>query len=268
MGLSPSDIALTLAIGFVSGVLSGMFGIGGGIITTPALRMLVGVPALVAVGTPLPVIIPSAITGALSYARQGLADVRAGVTIGLSGSAFAVAGALSAKRVGGRAVLVATAALIIYMAVDMALQAAKTPRSSGNGGSSTDGSVPPAPTAALGSLVLVGAMTGVYSGFLGVGGGFVLVPLLTRWFRYPVKRAIATSLVAVALLAIPGSITHYLLGNVDLVLAALLAVGVVPGAFVGARITLGASDRSVRIGFAVLLACTGLILGASEIGWL
>ena len=62
----------TLAIGFVSGLFSGAFGIGGGIVTTPAIRLILGAPALVAVGTPLPVILPSAITGAL-YATAGAA---------------------------------------------------------------------------------------------------------------------------------------------------------------------------------------------------
>jgi uncharacterized membrane protein YfcA len=262
VGQSPGHLALTLGIGFVSGMLSGMFGIGGGIITTPALRLLLGVPALIAVGTPLPVIIPSAITGAASYARAGLADIRAGVTVGLAGSVFAVGGAFLARRAGGEVVLIVTAVLIIYMAFDMFLQVAR-----GSGEAPDSSVVPPAATPGIPKLALVGAMTGAFSGFLGLGGGFVLVPLFTRWFRYPVKRAIATSLVAVGILAVPGSITHYLLGNVDLVAAGLLILGVIPGAFVGARVTIGASDRAVRLGFAVLLACVGLLLAASEIGW-
>jgi uncharacterized membrane protein YfcA len=263
VGQSPGHLALTIGIGFVSGLLSGMFGIGGGVITTPALRLLLGVPALIAVGTPLPVIIPSAITGAISYSRAGLADVRAGVAVGLSGSVFAVGGALLARRAGGHAVLVLTSALIIYMACDMLLQVVR-----GSGSTEDSSAAPPATTPGLPRLALVGAMTGAFSGFLGLGGGFVLVPLFTRWFRYPVKRAIATSLVAVGILAVPGSITHYLLGNVDLVAAGLLILGVIPGAFVGARVTIGASDRAVRVGFATLLACVGLLLAVSEIGWL
>ena len=73
---------------------------------------------------------------------------------------------------------------------------------------------------------------------------------------------------AVGLLAIPGTISHYLLGNVDVRLSMLLIIGVIPGALVGARITFGASDRFVRVGFAALLATVGLLLGASELGLL
>lgn len=256
------SVALTLAIGFVSGMLSGMFGIGGGIVTTPALRLLLNAPALVAVGTPLPVIIPSALTGALAYARQGLADVRAGIALGLCGSVFAVAGAFLATIAGGSAVLVATSALIMYVAADMGLRIVRSART-------TDEVGPPShPRPGGASLAIVGAVAGLYSGFLGLGGGLILVPLTARWFGFPIKRAIGTSLVAVTILAVPGSVTHYLLGNVDLAAAGLLVAGVIPGAFTGARITLGASDRVVRIGFATLLACLGLLLAATELGWL
>lgn len=254
-------LALTLAIGLASGVLSGMFGIGGGIVTTPALRLLLHASALQAVGTPLPVIIPSALAGAITYGRRGLTDVRAGLILGLSGSAFAVAGAIAAVKAGGRAVLVVTAALIVYMAADMVQQV--TRKRSAEEIAPASSTKAPAPAA--GWLALAGAMTGLYSGFLGLGGGFVLVPLLTRWFKFPVKRAIGTSLVTVGILAVPGSIAHYLLGNVDVAAAGLLALGVVPGALIGARITLGTSDKAVRIGFAALLACVGLLLALSEL---
>ena len=98
-------VALTVVVGLVSGVLSGAFGIGGGLVTTPAIRLLLGYPALIAVGTPLPVILPGAIAGASSYVRRGLADVRAGARHrAWSGRSGSVAGALlsAARRRPGR----------------------------------------------------------------------------------------------------------------------------------------------------------------------
>lgn len=260
-----NEFAASLAIGFSSGVLSGAFGIGGGIVTTPAIKILLGAPALVAVGTPLPVILPAAITGAVTYARNGVADIRAGVTCGIAGSLTAVLGAWATSLVGGDVVLLATAALILYAAADMALQAFR-PRPAPP--------VPPAPAeepVALSpanrhnELVVIGAVAGLYSGFLGLGGGFVLVPLLTRWLRFGMKRAIATSLVAVAILSIPGTLTHAYLGHIDWGIALPLALGVIPGAILGARLTLGASERVVRIAFSVLLLVTGVWLAASEL---
>jgi len=253
---------LAAAIGFASGVLSGALGIGGGIVTTPAIRLFMGAPALIAVGTPLPVIIPSAITGALSYAKRGVADVRSGLVVGAAGAATAVAGALLATRAGGTVVLLGTSVLILYAAVDTILQVVR-PRADLAPESpieDADGARP-----RLAPLLAIGAITGLYSGFFGLGGGFVLVPMLSRWVAFPIKRAIGTSLVAVALLAVPGTITHALLGNIDWGIAAGLVIGVVPGAMLGARITLGSRDRDVRIAFAVLLVVAGTWLATSEL---
>lgn len=253
---------LALLIGLVAGYLSGQFGIGGGIVTTPALRLLLAQPELIAVGTPLPVIIPTAAAGALSYWRRGLTDLRVGVITGLVGGVFSIPGAWATRVVGGEVVLLATALLIGYMAIDMGLLALRPPREADERPTRVDRS------RSWRWLGLLGLVTGLYSGFLGLGGGFVVVPVLARVFGFPLKRAIGTSLVAVTLLAIPGSITHYLLGNVDVGLAVALSLGVVPGAVLGARVTAAAKERSVRLGFAVLLLAVGLALGLTEAGML
>jgi uncharacterized membrane protein YfcA len=255
---------LAAAIGLVSGVLSGAFGIGGGIITTPAIRLLLGAPALVAVGTPLPVIIPTAITGAVSYHRRGLVDVRSGLVLGGAGAATAIAGALLADRVGGTVVLLGTAALILYAAADMAVQALRPPVATPEDGRAPESEhdTPRRPAA----LIVIGVVAGLYSGFFGLGGGVLLVPMLSRWLSFPIKRAIGTSLVAVMLLAIPSTIAHALLGNVDWAIALGLVIGVVPGALIGAHLTQRARDRSIRIAFAILLLSVGVWLAATEIG--
>ncbi len=258
----PSPLPLTLVIGLAAGFFSGQFGIGGGLVTTPALRLLLGAPELIAVGTPLPVIIPTALAGAWSYFRRGLADVRLGVTMGVVGGAFAVAGALGASRVGGRIVLLVTAVLIGFLAIDM-LRLALRPRHTGR--EVADGDTR---SRSLAWVAALGAVAGLSSGFLGLGGGFVIVPALTRFFAFPVKRAIGTSLVAVSILAIPGSVSHFLLGNVDVALALVLALGVVPGAMLGSRVTAMAREKSVRVGFALMLLATGALLGITEAGLL
>ena len=327
---------ITFGIGLTSGLLSGAFGIGGGIITTPAIRLILGAPALVAVGTPLPVIFPSALTGAATYARSGLVDIRTGVACGITGSLAAIAGAWATHFVGGNVVLIATAALILYTAADMILQVARPPKQrpeleaaeeadaaeairqlgsvAGStagaeealtggvaSGSSTErvegvrasetgsdrgsraygteaaGPMPRSVRAQPGSvgasaqepafarLALIGIAAGFYSGFLGLGGGFVLVPMLTRWLGFPIKRAIATSLLTITILAVPGTAMHAMLGHIDWGIALLLAVGVVPGAFIGSRVTLGSADRTVRIAFALLLLAVGAWLGIATL---
>jgi uncharacterized protein len=308
------ELAITLGIGFVSGVLSGAFGIGGGVITTPAIRLILGAPALIAVGTPLPVIFPSALTGAISYSRAGVADKRAGIVCGIAGSATAVLGAWATSLVGGNIVLLATAALILYTAADMVLQVVRPPRLGLEAGEEADAFGPHDGVGNLGAdegsgarrgnegqgaleasedegertgfapegdswprserakpvseaapnrlaptprLILIGILTGFYSGFLGLGGGFILVPMLTRWLGFDIKRAIATSLVAISILVVPATVQHALLGHIDWRIAAVLAVGVIPGALLGSRFTIGSADRTVRLAFAVMLLLTG-----------
>jgi len=257
------DIALPVVIGLVSGFLSGQFGIGGGLLTTPAIRLLLDRPALIAVGTPLLVILPTALTGAIWYHRRGLNDPRAGIIIGLSGALSSVIGALATRLVGGSTVMIVTAVVITYMALDMLLLV----RRDSTIPVGIVPAVPHVPTrhTTLG-LVVLGVITGLYSGFLGLGGGFIVVPALVRWFGFGIKRAIGTSLVVVAVLSVPGSITHFALGNIDLPLAGLLALGVVPGALLGAKVTAASGERAVKIAFAVLLIAVGAVLALTEGG--
>lgn len=254
------DLLQAAVIGLVAGYLSGQFGVGGGIVTTPVIRLLLERPELVAVGTPLPVIIPTAVAGAFAYARRGLLDVRTGLAVGIVGAGFAVLGAWATLLVGGRVVLLVTAALICWMAVDMALLALASPGSGTLRTGRTAGVSP-----AL-KIALLGIAAGLYSGFLGLGGGFIVVPALVRYFGFDVKRAVGTSLVAVSILAVPGSITHYLLGNIEVGLALGLSIGVVPGALLGAHVTARAKEKTVRVAFAGFLAVVGAVLALSELG--
>jgi uncharacterized membrane protein YfcA len=183
-----------------------------------------------------------------------------------------VAGAWLSQWAGGTTVLIVTALVIGWASVDMLLQhrAATAAGTVAGEGESDEGLVSPrdvSPVVRNRPLVLatIGILAGVYSGFLGLGGGFLIVPGLTRFLGMPVKRAIGTSLVAVAVLAVPGTISHSLLGHIDWPLAGLLALGVVPGALIGARLTGRASDRLVRLSFAALLAVVGVWLAVSEI---
>lgn len=256
------SLAPATAIGFVAGYLSGQFGIGGGVITAPAIRMLLGGSALVSVGTPLPVIIPTSITGVIAYARRGLLDVRAGLTIGAAGAVFSVLGAWLTSLVGGEVALGVMAALIAWMAADM-LHLALRPEPQAHQVAACEER-----RRSWGWLVAIGMVTGLYSGFLGLGGGFVVVPALVRFLGFDAKRAVGTSLVAVLLLAVPGTVTHSLLGHIDWSIALGMTLGVVPGAMLGARVTAGAQERTIRIAFAVMLLAVGGLLATNELGWL
>lgn len=247
-------IARTIAVGFVSGYLSGQLGVGGGLLTTPAIRLVLKYPAPIAVGTPLVVMIPGALMGVTAYARERLVDWPLAARVGGSGLVGVLAGAGLTGWVDGSVIMIMTAILMIVLAARMAIRGRR--ESDGDEEEARAG-----PAAAYG----LGLATGVFSGFLGLGGGVVMIPAFIGLFGCRAKTAFGTSLAVIALLAVPGSIAHYVLGHVDLRLALPLAIGIVPGALVGARLAIRAPDRLLRLGFAGFLAVAGAVLGTNEI---
>jgi uncharacterized protein len=111
----------------------------------------------------------------------------------------------------------------------------------------------------------VGAAAGFLAGLLGVGGGVVMMPMFTSVLRIPIKEAVASSLVAVAIFSIPALLTHAGLGHIHWGFAACLVVGAVPGAQVGSRLTIGAPDRTVRVLFGIFLMVLAAVYGGSEL---
>ncbi len=250
---------LTLVLGVVTGLLSGAFGVGGAIISTPGIRLL-GAPALVAVGTTLPSIIPGAAFGEACYHRERLVDWRTVAATAPAGIVAAVVGALASHRLpgGGTWLMVLTAALLGLTALRMARAALATSHTEVLDLSAR---ARRGPAMAAG----VGAAAGGLSGLLGVGGGLVLVPGLSEVLGLPLKRAIATSLACVGIFAVPGTVTHAFLGDIDWRLALLLTVGVLPGARLGATISIAMSARRLRLAVAIGLGVVAVVYGAGEL---
>jgi uncharacterized membrane protein YfcA len=249
--VTAGDILLGVAIGLAAGVLSGLFGVGGGIITTPAIQEFLGGAPYIAVGTPLPVIIPTAIVGGYTYSRAGEVSWRAVRYAAPPGVGGAVLGAWLTSLVDPHWLLLVTAGLIGYQAIRVMHAANVNIRPRG----STPGW----------SYVVLGAFTGFVSGLLGVGGGIVFVPLVTTMLGMPLKRALGTSLVLIAIIAVPGTIVHAALGHIDWAIFAVLVVGVVPGARIGARLALGTREPTLRLLVGSFLLVVAVVYGTAEI---
>jgi hypothetical protein len=244
------EVALGLSVGVVSGVLSGLFGVGGGIVMTPGLQVVLGAAPIVALATPLPVILPTALTGAMTYRRAGEIDERAAAWMIGPGVGASVVGALLTAVIDTHLLLVITAALLAYQAVGI-LRGSRTERSR---------SLEATPATFAG----IGLVAGFVSGLLGIGGGLVMVPLLAGWLAMPLKRALGTSLLAIAALVVPGTITHAVLGHIDWALFVVVTAGAVPGALLGARIALGTRERTLRLLVGSFLLVVAAAYGASE----
>ena len=255
MDPGPLRDVLTVVLGVATGALSGMFGVGGAVLSTPGIRLL-GASALVAVGTTLPSIIPSAAAGTARYAREGLIDWRAVRFTAPIGMATAVVGSLLVREVPGEGglLMLATAALL-------GLSAYRMVRAPDADDLTAETHGAPRPL----RFALVGSLAGLLSGLLGIGGGIVMVPGFVQVAGMGVKRSIATSLVCVGIFAVPGTVTHALLDNIDWRFAVLLAAGVVPGARLGAALTVRAADRRLRLTVGAFLGLTALAYAAGEV---
>jgi uncharacterized membrane protein YfcA len=248
--MSAADAALGVLVGLVAGLMSGLFGVGGGIITTPAIQVLLGGAPYIAVGTPLPAIIPTAIAGGYTYVQADEVSWRAVRYAAPAGVLAAIGGAWATKLIDPHWLLLVTAVLIGWQAVRVwtAKSYEIRPR----------GSTPGYHYAAL------GAFMGLVSGLLGVGGGIIFVPIATTVLGMPLKRALGTSLVLIAVIAIPGTIVHAALGHIDWAIFAVLTIGLIPGARIGAEIALGTRERTLRVLVGSFLLVVAVAYGIAE----
>jgi uncharacterized membrane protein YfcA len=248
-----AQAVLGILSGLASGVIAGAFGVGGAILTTPAVQVLLGAPPIVAVGTPLPAIFPTAITGSVAYRRAGELDVRAVKWLAPAGFAASGLGALNTAVVNPHWLLLVTAVLIGWQAV-------RVGRGRGAVQSSGPASAPSGST-----LVVTGAVAGFASGLLGIGGGIVLVPVMAGLLHMPLKRTLGTSLVVIAFMVVPGTVVHALLGHIDWAIVAWLTIGVIPGAAIGSRWTIRTGERTLRVAVGTFLGAVAVAYASLEI---
>lgn len=240
-----------VVLGIALGVLSGLFGIGGSSVATPLLRTLFHTPPLLALATPLPVTLLS-IAGALwGYSSGGLVRPRPLIPAALAGAPASVLGALATKIVGGHFLMMLTGATVVYIGLNVLLF--HPPAQDGGG-------FQPSPV----RMAAIGAAVGFLSGLLANGGGVFLVPAFVLLERMTMKEAVASSLAVIAAIALPGTITHVALGHVDFALAAKLAVGMLPGSYIGSKVALGISNPTLQRLYGVSLALFGTYFLASE----
>lgn len=230
------DALQAVAIGVVAGVLSGLFGVGGGIVMTPGLDAALPVSSIGAIATPLPVIFPTSITGAVTYTRAGHVDRRAALLMAPTGLIGSALGAIATKWIDPTLLLLVTAALLGWQSIGI-IRGRRERRDAE--GEQRD--------IATATFAVIGLTAGVVSGLLGIGGGTVMVPLLAGWCRMPLKRVLGTSLLTIPALVIPGTIVHAALGHIDWWAALYLTIGAVPGARLGAMLAIGAAERTLRL---------------------
>jgi uncharacterized protein len=242
------DLASVLLSGVI-GLSLGAFGGGGSILAVPVLVLVTHLAPAEAVGTSLAMVGTTSLIASYAQGRQGLVKPKVAVLFGLSGVVTAFAGAKLTRLVPGTVILHAFAALMLAVGIGMLFgkrRSAAAPAKVPHGGPS------------LAASVLAGAGVGLITGFLGVGGGFLVVPALIAFAGLQLREAVGTSLLVIAINSAAGFVGHLGSGELDTGLIALLTAPTVAGALVGERIARHVSTTKLRRGFGLIVVVVGV----------
>jgi uncharacterized membrane protein YfcA len=234
---------LAIAGAILIGLSLGLTGAGGSILTLPVLVYLAGLQPDEAVGVSLFVVGTAALCGALQRWKSGDFHPRAALTFGSAGMVGAVAGARFTSLVSGEILMGLFAALMIVVSVRMFF------------GKEDD--TPPLPECKPVRCLLAGAATGILTGFIGVGGGFLLVPAMMRFAKLPLPMAAGTSLAVIAANSLSGGISHLPSVSGHWPLAAMFAALATIGTLLGKRLSKKLPAKRLRQGFSIMVLLTG-----------
>jgi uncharacterized membrane protein YfcA len=253
------DTVEMLMVGLAAGVLSGMFGIGGGVVIVPVLVTLFGFGLQEAVGTSLAALLmPVGIFAAIAYYRAGKLKIGIAIWVALGLAAGALLGAQIALGLNVDLLQSAYAVFLLFAGWRFAEPLkwwaewrSKTPP-------------PPVPeraprTTAWYVLLGIGFGAGILSGMFGVGGGIVIVPVLVGLLWFDQKLASGTSLGSLLLpVGLGAALSYHQAGLLDVNAAVLIAIGLTIGALGGARIALGLPSKTVKRMYGVFLLAVAL----------
>tara|TARA_X000000950_G_scaffold287826_1_gene401839 strand:- start:885 stop:1793 length:909 start_codon:yes stop_codon:yes gene_type:complete len=277
------NIFFLLTIGFIAGILSGMFGVGGGFLTTPIL-ILAGIPPAVAVGSEANHIAGSSLTGFMTYLRRQNVDLIMGSVLLIGGICGSIIGVYLFKFLSiiGRIEEVIAFAYIFFLGLVglyMLLESLKTKKRKALGNQSKlhvhgwfhglplrikfrrsklyISIIPP---------LLISFIIGILASIMGVGGGFILVPAMIYLLRMSTQVVIGTSLMQVLFVSITSTIMHaYVNQTVDVILAAFLLFGGVFGVQVGAIIVQRISGELIRMLLGIIIISLCLFMSSEFI---
>lgn len=243
---------LNFALGLGIGFIAGLFGVGGGFLIVPSLVFL-GLPIHVAIGTSLACITISSLSSAYTHIRAGRVLYRVAFMKEVFSIPAAVLGAYLSGMLNSNVLEAVFGFLLLYVAYVFVRRSDIKGREK-------------ALKINYRKVPLIGVLSGLASGLLGVSGGILNVPLFHTLAGLPVNYAVGTSSLALFFTALVGTATHLTLGQVDLQTALLLAPGLIVGAAVGARLVPKLHPGRFKVLFSVLLVVVAvrLLLRALE----
>jgi uncharacterized membrane protein YfcA len=284
---SSVNLLLLVGLGGLVGLLSGLFGVGGGFLLTPLL-MMIGIPPTVAAASDSNQIVAACTSGTFSHARSGNVDFKMGILMLIGGLVGGTLGVRIIKilRIMGEANFVITVTYVVMLGGIGSYMFYDSLRELRGGGGKKWGEISPGRLSTYARLVnclpwkldfkksgirisafmplMLGAMVGVLAAIMGIGGGFIMVPVMVYLLRMPMHIVVGTNLfqevfMCANVTAMQARMNH----TVDFVLALLLLFGSVLGAQLGARISkrLKADQLKILLAATVLLVMVQMLLG-------
>lgn len=217
---------LFIPVGMIVGTLSGFYGIGGGLVLMPIL-LLAGFSPPIAVATSLMFTFGTSLSGAITHTKMKNVNWKVAVNIGIVGAVFAQASNRIVMGIAGQydwLLNVWLIMLLCYFAWSLHNKKNKEPK-------------PPLFQNRYLAASIIGAIIGFLSALLGIGGGFVTVPLLMSWLGFTSRKAVGTSLATIIVVSIGGVIGYGTQLELNYVLGLCLIIGAFIGSPIGARMT-------------------------------
>lgn len=268
--MAVNDALIYFFIGSGAGILSGLFGIGGGVLIVPALMIFTGINIKTAYGTSLAaLLLPVGILGCLVYYKERLLHIKAALAVALGITCSVGLGAYFASILGVFELKICYCIFLFYMGIKFINPIGFFRRKEGmnslpafSAAKQTADDLPdiqPAVSHIYWKCFGIGLLAGIISGFFGIGGGAIIVPLLALWLKFDTKSAIATSLgVLLPPIGLPGVLVYYTSGNLHLPTALWVAAGLLCGTIFGAKLTVRLPSRIIKAAYGVLLIATGI----------
>jgi len=265
-------------LGLVIGVVLGGLGGGGAILTVPALVYLLGQSPQNATTSSLIIVGATAVVGAAGHARAGNVRWRTGLTFGLTGIVAAIAGSIANRHVPPHVLLLGFAALMVVTAVGMLVprhrgKLGHTPGTTGaavNGGPVSTleltASAQATRTRTTVKIITAGLAVGFLTGFLGVGGGFVIVPALVLVLDLPMPAAVGTSLVIIAINSLAALVARTGYDHVDWATTVPFAIAAMAASLAGKKAADHLPEKITTRAFAVLILLVAAYTAVRTLG--
>jgi uncharacterized membrane protein YfcA len=233
-------------LGLVAGFLSGLFGVGGGILIVPVLVLFMGMDQRLAHGTSLAAVLPIAVSGVIGFALEDSVDWSVAAALTVGAMAGAVLGTHWLHKLPTHVLAYSFAAVLLLSAARLVLDNSEATGRSDLGWPS------------LAALVALGLLAGTLAGLLGVGGGVVMVPAMIILFGIPAAVAKGTSLAVIIPTSVVATVRNVRKRNADLAVAAAVGLAGVVSAFAASKVSVGLDEGTSNALFAALLTLVAI----------